>query len=61
MYVFVYAKIVVAYLGHSGALYYPFILYTFYVILCGNLFGLIPSLFSITSNLGFTLYISSVC
>ena len=38
MYVFVYSKIVVAYLGHSGALYYPFILYTFYVILCGNLF-----------------------
>lgn len=58
---FVYDKIVSSYLGQTGTHYFPFILYTFYIILCGNIFGLIPSVFSITSNLSFTLYMSSVC
>ena len=58
---FVYYKIVVSYLGQTGTHYFPFILYTFYVILCGNIFGLIPGVFSITSNLSFTLYMYSVC
>jgi F-type H+-transporting ATPase subunit a len=58
---FVYDKIAVSYLGSNGSKYFPFILYVFYVILFGNLFGLIPGVFSITSNLSFTLYMSSIC
>jgi F-type H+-transporting ATPase subunit a len=58
---FVYDKIAVSYLGSNGSKYFPFIPYVFYVILFGNSFGLIPGVFSITSNLSFTLYMSSIC
>lgn len=59
--IFIFDKVVYTYMGLKGSQYFPFILYTFYVVSTGNLLGLIPNIFSITGQFSFTLFLSSVC
>jgi F0F1-type ATP synthase membrane subunit a len=58
---FVYDNIVASYLNDKSDRYFRYILYIFYFILVGNLLGLIPSLFAITSQLNTTLMLSFIC
>jgi len=57
---FVYSSMVLSYLGWDGRRYFSFFLFLFYFILFGNLLGLIPSFFPLTSNLSVTLFLSSI-
>ena len=57
---FVYHKMVLSYLGVDGRRYFSFFLFLFYFILFGNLLGLVPSFFPLTSHLSLTLFLSSI-
>ncbi len=57
---FVYSNMVLSYLGLDGRRYFSFFLFLFYFILFGNLLGLVPSFFPLTSNLSVTLFLSSI-
>jgi F0F1-type ATP synthase membrane subunit a len=58
---FIYNSMVLSYLGLDGRRYFSFFLFLFYFILFGNLLGLVPSFFPLTSNLSVTLFLSSIC
>ena len=57
---FVYKHMVLSYLGADGKRYFSFFIFLFYFILFGNLLGLVPSFFPITSHLSVTLLLSSI-
>jgi F0F1-type ATP synthase membrane subunit a len=57
---FVYKNMVYQYSGDAGRKYFPFFLYLFVFIASSNILGLMPNVFSLTSNLAITFFLSSV-
>lgn len=60
LYDVVHNRLILPYLGEKGSRYFSYFFFLFLFVFLGNLLGLIPSVFSITSNLSIVLFLSSI-